>query len=84
VAAASASPWPRRRADMGMQNSHARDHPGTPAVSAICDSNEKLRRPPQRAPPDDRPQPRRTPCPEHLLRSRTCRRGKAARYGEAG
>jgi hypothetical protein len=57
VAAASASARQCRRTDMGMQNSHARDHPDTPASPAICDSNEKLARPPQRAPPADRPQP---------------------------
>jgi hypothetical protein len=54
---ASASPWPCRCAGMSMQNGHARDHPATPAAPAICDSNEKLARPPQRAPPDDRRQP---------------------------
>jgi hypothetical protein len=57
VAAASTRARQCRRTDMGMQNSHPRDHPDTPASPAICDSNEKLARPPQRAPPADRSQP---------------------------
>jgi hypothetical protein len=57
AAAASASARQGRRTDMGMQNSHARDHPDMPASPAICDSNDKLARPPQRAPPDDRQPP---------------------------
>jgi hypothetical protein len=50
VAAASASARQCRRTDMGMQNSHARDHPDTPAAPAICDPNghRAAARPPPR------------------------------------
>jgi hypothetical protein len=84
VAAASASARQGRRTDMGMQNSHARDHPDTPASPAICDSNETLTRPRQRAPPADRPQPSRSPDPERikrLLRAKQCRMCKGANHG---
>jgi hypothetical protein len=72
VAAASASPRPRRRTDPSVQNSHARNRPDILAHPAIRSSAEELAQPRQRAPPDDRRPPQPLSQPErtkHLLPS---------------